>query len=224
MSDKNIERIRLWTLILCPVFLFTTCLFGYLWITKPCPPCYESGKTVVEVIPVKDSSLKQIVVKVPEAFKIEPNHVYRKSGNLSASNQHAQNLSISPDTVHITSCDTTIIFEPSPCSDIAYYSDTITGDSCRAVINDTVSDNRITGRSVWMVNLKPDTKITVVKREKWKFYLGGSFTINQNNTQRWGVGPSALLTIPKVGGISYYFDAKNFAHTGTFFALIRFHK
>lgn len=194
------------------LFAFTTGLFAWLYFTKRCPPCYDSGKTVIEYVQVKDSSLKPISVKVPVAKKIK-----RKGASVPVAK---------PDSIRIVAgdCDTTIILPPSPCSEVVVYSDTITGDSIKAVINDTLADNRIIGRSVWMVNLKPDTKITVVKRERWKFYVGASFTVNQRFMGRWGIGPSALLAIPKIGAISYTFDARNFAHTGGLYVLIRVKK
>lgn len=214
---NNIEKIRAGSLIGNVVLLFTTFLFLWLWLHKPCPPCYEAGQTVIvhDTIYPKDTTLKLISVKVPEAFR-----TVRTKKLFSKVNE----TKVKVDTIRITNCDTTIILPV--CDEVMYYSDTIKGEDCKAVINDTISKNRITGRSVWMANLKPEirTTETVVKRERWKVYVGASFTINPKDKTRWGIGPSALLTIPKVGGISYTFDAKNFSHSGTFYALIRFRK
>jgi hypothetical protein len=216
---------RITTILIALVLLLATStgIFAWLYFTKPCPPCYDSGKTVIvtKVVPVKDTTLKPIVVKVPEPWGIKPKSAFKPV-------KHGKPVALKSDTsirIFTRDCDTTIVL-PTGCNDVAYYSDTITGDSVKAVINDTLVNNRIAGRSVWLANLKPEvrTTTTVVKKEKWKFYVGASFTINQRFMNRWGVGPSALVTIPKVGGISYTFDARNFAHTGSFFVLVRLKK
>lgn len=214
------SRINFYSIAISVVSVPLMLLFLYLWLTKPCPPCFESGQTVTvhdTIWPPKE--LKPVVVKVPEPWGIKPKYALKKK---------LPNIPVigKPDTIKITDCDTTIILPFNPCADVAYYSDTIEAEQVKAVINDTVVNNRIFGRSVWLANLKPEvrTTTTVVKKEKWKFYVGASFTINQRFMNRWGVGPSALVTIPKVGGISYTFDARNFAHTGSFFVLVRLKK
>ena len=219
---------RITTILIALVLLLATStgIFAWLYFTKPCPPCYDSGKTVIvtKVVPVKDSTLKPIVVKVPEPWKIKPKSSFKLIRNGKPEPAKSAEVKVKILERNCT-CDTVRLTE-NICDDIAFYSDTITGDSVKAVINDTLVNNRIAGRSVWMVNLKPSTHTTttVVLKEKWKFYVGLSFTINQRFMDRWGVGPSALLTIPKVGGISYHFDARNFAHTGSFFVLVRLKK
>jgi len=221
----RIEKLRLTSLVLNLVFIPAFAFVLWLYLTKPCPPCQEAGTTVIktEVIPVKDSSLKKISVKVPEPVAVKPKYILKR-GKLKPVISSLPEVAPKANTAEV--CDSAGTVAASPCDSVVFYSDTTTGDSCRVVVNDTVMGNRIVGRSIWMVNLKPDTKITetIVKRERWKFYIGGAFTINQREVTRWGAGPSALLTIPKIGGFSYTFDAKNFAHTGTFYALIRLKK
>lgn len=196
------------------VTLIAAVVFAWLYFTYKCPPCYEAGQTVtvIDTVFVKDSTLKLASTKLPTIKGVKKVNAQANKSN---------------DTIQITLHDTiTNSITLNECGVIVYYTDTITSDSIKAVVNDTVTCNRITGRSVYMVNLKPciNTTTTVVRKEKWKVYVGASFMIPQRELQRWGVGGSALLTIPKIGGISYTFDARNFTHIGTFYALIRFKK
>lgn len=113
---------------------------------------------------------------------------------------------------------------PTVCDTINLYSDTLhQADNYTAIINDTVQ-GRILGRSVYFVNLKPQVEITRRVKERWKVYVGVNATYNASYLNRWGIGPSALLTIPKIGGISYTYDVHNNAHTGGLYALLRFKK
>lgn len=230
MSNTSIERIRSTSLILNVVLFFTTGLFAYLYFSKACPPCYEAGQMVIKhdtIYPT--NTLMPISIKVPEAFKTVSKNKFIKESGATSAGQVIISESVNKAERYAGNVASPVVLSIPPASDcdsVRLYSDTCYSENnYRAVINDTV-EGKIVGRSIWFVNLKPDitTTITQVKLERWKFYIGGSFTVNQRNMDRWGVGPSALLTIPKVGGISYYFDAKNFAHTGTFYALIRLKK
>ncbi len=107
---------------------------------------------------------------------------------------------------------------------VVMYIDTIErpGDF-KAVVIDTLLNNRITGRSVWWVNLKPLIRetITIPPKEKPRLYIGASVNIPGNRGDNWGLGPSALATIPKAGAISYSYDVLGNCHTVTFMALIK---
>ncbi len=220
----RIEKLRLTSLVLNIIFIPAFLFVLWLYLTKPCPPCQEPGTTVIktEVIPVKDSSLKKVSVKVPVPYAVKPKYILKK-GKLKPV---VNSLPAVPQVNTVEECDSAGTVAPSPCDSVYFYSDTTKADSVTIVANDTVMNNKIIGRSIWVVNLKPNTKITetTVKPERWKFYIGGSFTIYQREITRWGAGPSMLLTIPKIGGFSYTFDAKNFGHMGTFYALIRLKK
>lgn len=217
----KLSKVKIGMLATILVLLLGNIFFAYMWLNKPCPPCYEAGQTVVKVdtIPPADTTLKAVRVHVPEAYKV----VSKKRAKIKAALQVAH-----PDTLYIAECDTTIVLPPSVCDSVLYYSDTIRSETeqCKAVINDTVMDNRIVGRSVWLINMKPEirTTITEVRKDKVKFYIGAAVTINARFMERWGAGPQALLTFPKVGGVNYYYDARNNAHTAGFMALIRFRR
>lgn len=199
----------------------------WLW-NRACPPCYEAGERVVKIDttwPVKP--LEPIVVKVPEAYKtvakksIKPIATVKKSLTVDSSLFHGVG------TAEADCAGNAVASVPSPCDSIAYYSDTTINrmpDSCIIVVNDTVQDNKISGRSVWFASRMPliKTTITEVRKEKWKVYIGGAFTFNGKYLDRWGAGPKALVTIPKIGGFDYYYDVKNNAHTIGAMALIRF--
>ena len=117
--------------------------------------------------------------------------------------------------------------EYSPCDSIYYYSDTVGNTRSYVVIQDTISDNSFIGRSVLFKGFdltNTVTKTIPAPKEKVKLYIGASVTINQRFMDRWGAGPNVLLTIPKIGAVGYYYDARNNAHTGSLMALIRFKK
>lgn len=204
----------------------------WLW-NRTCPPCYEAGQTVITHDTIwRENKLEPIVVKVPEAFKTVAKKSLQPKATVSKKETVHTTLSPAASAAFSVSADGSgnrTGASASPCDSINYYSDTTINpmpDSCIIVVNDTIADNKITGRSIWYVRLDPiiTTTITHVKKEKWKVYVGGAFTYNSLHQDRWGAGPSALLAIPKIGGVNYYFDAKNMSHTVGVMALIRFKK
>ena len=214
----RIGKLRLTSLLANVVLVPAFIILLWLYLTKPCPECLPIERVVTKTvtIPVKDTTPKLASKKTPSPKKI----IYA----LADKNKNPEkDLPEVKPTVTTEDCDSAGTVAPSACNDLAIYSETYEKDSCKVIVNDTVTGNRIAGRSVWIVNLKPDTKqiITITQREKVKLYVGVGFSVNQLHMERWGIGPSALLTIPKVGGIAYSFDAKNFSHQGTVYALIR---
>lgn len=225
MSTTSIERFRLTSIILNLVFIPLTVILLWLLLKKPafdCDSCFDKKQIVTHDTIYPKDILKPIIVKAPEAFKaVAKAKFINQTGGTAVGKLLRSEVDKNADSAQ--ACQSA---SASPCDSIRFYSDTCYAqNSYRAVVNDTV-EGRILGRSVWFVNLTPEVTTTIEKRlrERWKFYIGGSVTINQRNMDRWGAGPSVLLTIPKIGGISYYFDAKNFAHTGSFYALIRLKK
>lgn len=185
-------------------------------------PCGETTTVVIhDTIRPKDE-LKLISHEAPKPIKT----IHR----IKVSSYPLVSVS-EPDSIPVPYA-TEITPLTNPCNFTNIYSDTLSEpDNYRVVINDTLQDNAIYGRSVWFVNLKPEIrttiKETIVKREKWKFYVGGSFTYNQKYLSRMAVGISPLITIPKVGGISYTFsipplEPMAFSHQLNVYALIRF--
>lgn len=114
----------------------------------------------------------------------------------------------------------------NPCDDLTTYVwDTIIPDQAHITINEEVV-GYVNWRSIEYANLTPKvtTTITKVKPEKVKVYVGVAGTFNGTVFNRWGIGPQGFVSIPKIGGVSYYYDAHNNAHTAGFLALIRFKK
>lgn len=216
------DKVRFSLLILAIV---QAIIIYFLW-NKPCPPCYEAGQTVIThdtIWPI--NPLEPIIVKVPEAFK----SVAKKSISKAVRSKTELTESVwkvdGDGHAYAELCQDI----SSPCDTINYYSDTTINrmpDSCMIVVNDTITDNKISGRSIWFQSRMPliKTTITEVRKEKWKVYIGGAFTYNARELQRWGAGPEVLLTIPKIGGVNYIYDGKNNAHTIGVMALIRFKK
>lgn len=176
-----------------------------------CNSCTETVKVVHDTIwPVDTPHI--VYVGQPVPAKVWP--VKRKQ--------------VKADTIYLPG-SVTVIREHCPelpataCDSARYYAYNDTVEQVHLIIRDSVN-GAITWRKIEVANLKPEvtTTITKVLKEKPKFYIGGSFTIPGSNLKAWGIGPSALFTIPKVGGFSYYYDIKNNAHTGGIYALIRF--
>jgi hypothetical protein len=116
-------------------------------------------------------------------------------------------------------------------SDTAIYADTLfEANAYRAIVEDTLIDNRISGRRFTFFNLTPSiTKtVTITEKQKEKVRLyGGAFAmvrtdyVNPRQITGWSIGPSVLLTTPKGAAMSYSFDARNNGHSATFFYLIK---
>lgn len=218
------DKVRFYLMLLA---LLQAVIIYFLW-NRTCPPCYEAGERTVKHDTVwMNKPLEPIVVKVPEAFKSVAKKSVRKKSLHTEKIGNSTNV-FSP-TSYYSFSDSGNITELSPCDTINYYSDTTINpmpDSCIIVVNDTLENNRITGRSIWLAFRIPQitTTITEVKKEKLKFYLGGSFTLNAKEFNRWGVGVTGALAIPKIGMADYTYDIRNNAHTIGVLALIRFKK
>jgi hypothetical protein len=191
-----------------------------------CPPCYEAGETVVKIDTIRplDTIPKVISVGIPTPVKSIPKKVFRKA---TFSKKEIVDTAFHGVGLAEDDCQGQAVASvPSPCDTINIYSDTIyKRDTCTFIVNDTV-EGRILGRSILYANLQPLIRetITHVKKDKWKVYVGGAFTYNGKFLDRWGAGPKAAVTIPKIGAVDYYFDAKNMSHTVGVMALIRFKK
>jgi hypothetical protein len=206
-----------------------------------CPPCYEPGQTVVKIDTIRplDTIPKVISVGIPTPVKSIPKKVFKKAvrkqslhtdsvwqidtdGKAFAYVKDFHGVGLAEDDCQ----GQAVASVPSPCDTINIYSDTIyKRDTCTFIVNDTV-EGLILGRSILYANLQPLIRetITHVKKDKWKVYVGGAFTYNGKFLDRWGAGPKAAVTIPKIGAVDYYFDAKNMSHTVGVMALIRFRK
>lgn len=170
-------------------------------------PCSDSPLIKTKVDTIYPTSTKPVLVK-----SYTP--VVKRSGYKHVDDEGELSQSV-PSNPEIAGC----------YDSINYYSDTFyQSNNYRAVVNDTIANNRIAGRSFWFVNLKPDviTTIEKVRKEKIRVYVGADFTVNANYRNSWGIGPSAIVTLPPRFALSYYYDARNNAHTGGLFVLLKF--
>lgn len=129
------------------------------------------------------------------------------------------------DTLIISHLDSILIGQKiiQNCDSTYYYRDTFEQNQVKAVIEETTS-GEILNRKVWLANLKPETTIRETRiKERWKVYAGAQ-VILPNDLKRWGIAPSILLTIPKIGGISYSYDIRNQSHIAGIYGLIRIKK
>lgn len=129
-------------------------------------------------------------------------------------------------TVEKLKRDTITLTIDNACDYLTTYKwDTVIKDQAHITINEEVV-GYVNWRSIEYANLTPQvtTTITKVRTERVKCYLGIAGTFNGNVFKQWGVGPQGFIAIPRIGGVSYYYDAHNNAHTAGFLALIRFKK
>lgn len=182
-------------------------LLGLLLLLPPQQPCHDYATVTVRhdtIYPTDKLTLAGSYVPIPKKKYIRSINTVGKGTLTDTSSVPAAN-----------------------CGSVFYYSDTFyQRNNYRAVVNDTVTGNHISGRSFWFVNLKPEvqTPIEKEKKEKVRLYLGADVTINAHYFNRWGIGPAALLTLPPGLALSYYYDVRNNAHTGGVFVLLRINR
>ena len=131
-----------------------------------------------------------------------------------------------PDTVYDTQYLPAIIDTAAILAkfwQVAIYIDTLTNDTgYLLVIHDTLTQNRIAGRSVMFQNLRPQAvSITTIRQtpiSKYSIYIGGE--LGGNKTGFKSLAPSALLTTPKgqAYSIGYNF-IDNTVQGGVYFKL-----
>lgn len=109
----------------------------------------------------------------------------------------------------------------NPCNFIVIYNDTTEeADKYRAIIEDTVTGNRITGRKISFFNLTPRIVETIEKtiplKERVRLYAGvfagvqGSYS--QKQITGWSAGPELAVTFPVGAMVGYGYDARNNGH------------
>lgn len=226
----NLDKIKLGSICLNIILLLALGILGHQYYTFNCQD-YLVGDNVI-VVPVKDTKPKEVAnyrpapkASVPIANLVAKKHTKLAKQLLPKVSLH--NVSVLPDSSALPRGAVALplgevcYIEPGPCDTVNIYSDTITkADSHTIVINDTIQGT-ILGRSVLFVNLQP-SKIAIT--DKWRVYVGVTGIYNARYFDRWGIGPSAALAIPKVGQIDYAYDVRNNTHTAGFKALIRFKK
>jgi hypothetical protein len=218
MSQINlneIDRIKASSLILNVILLILLCMAGMV-MRIPCPEQFINQVVQIDTIrpvdvPVQIAEGKPVVRKYVKV-KVKP----------------GGNSVVTPSVTHYNHIDT-VINQPSQpivatTINASVYSDTLyQADNYRAIINDTVN-GEIIGRSVWFVNLKPEIKTTitntVLKKEKVKLYFG--MLAACDNNAKWGVGPSAIVTIPGAIAISYSYNIMLGVHNAIIAAPIQF--
>lgn len=204
--DKLKSRVLFYSIVANITLLLLTAGTCYLWLTCDCPG-YDSNQITqirIDTIYPSNTTLARVTLGVPKIYK--------------------SRLAISDEKVMNDPERNPNLNAASPCDSIIYYSDTIDQpDNFKAVINDTLRNNKIFGRSVWWVNLKPMVRetIEVHAKEKPRLYLGGVLLLPAKDIKTWGVGPMAQLSIPKVGLVGYSYDLINNRHAVSFAALIK---
>lgn len=206
MDRKLKPRYFYYSILANGVLLPTTVVLLWLWLTKQCYPCFENSTPIVKVDTIypADTKLKPVAFRKPLSYRSfpKPKAVEEYPAGITAKTED----------------------HPSACHSIIMYADTIerTGDF-KAVIVDTLVNNSIVGRSVWWVNLKPLIRetVTIPPKEKPRFYIGASVKIPGTRGGSWGLGPSAVATIPNTGAVGYSYDVLGNCHSLTFMALIK---
>lgn len=181
------------------------------------PPCAEQSpdiKVKVDTIRPNLKDVKPIVISTrPEPVKVLPVRGFFGVTDSSGAQCPAACLPQHLDTA-------------------IYYDSLHVPDSYAASFTDTITGNRLTGRTVRFYNLTPVIKetITVTNRhtEKIGVYAGGfagaRFAYGQpaiNKITGWSAGPAVLVTFPKGVAVQYGFDALNNGHSAAALFKIR---
>lgn len=206
MDRKLKPRYFYYSILANGILLPTTVLLLWLWLTKQCYPCFENGTPLVKVDTIYPTDTRPKLVSNNKPLS----HVSFPRSSIPVNS--AINSFVKPELL----C--------SACDSVVMYSDTVEQPgNFKAVIVDTLLNNNIIGRSVWWVNLKPLIRetITLPPKEKPRLYIGASIKIPGARGVNWGLGPSALATIPKAGAIGYSYDVLGNCHSLTFMALIK---
>lgn len=215
------KKISVWLNI---ILLLLLCGIGLGW-DRLCPKC-DSFERVTVIHDTVYPSDKPVVI-----FEGKPEPVKQKK---LTQRKKKQLEAILPQISEVVGIDkgkpeeVPIIEdkEAAPCDYLTTYTfDTIIPNQAHITLNQEVV-GYVTWQQIEYANLTPQvtTTITKVPKEKIKCYLGIAGTFNGNEFRRWGIGAQGALAIPKVGAVTYYYDAKNNAHTAGFLALIRFKK
>lgn len=257
LNDRKIDKVRLVSILLNLLLLFSTGLFAWLYFTKPCPPCTDGQIVRIQRDTIyRYTQLQQVPVSEPVAYR-----------TVKAKGEKAKPQVVKPSKSTPLGIDTNsirlgdiyngkiwFVNEPDPipnhetpcpiianeCDYVNFYTDTLWKqvmvkkllkkepqlDSVPVFVVNYQVQGLMLSRELWQADYSMETRenTTVLRRERWKFYVGAQATYNVPNVQRWGIGPAADLAIPKVGLISYYYDIHNNAHSAGFKALLRLKK
>lgn len=191
-------------------------LFAVLFFRGCNDTCVDS---IVEIVThdtvYPPDVLKPIKVTIPEAYTAVPKNKF------IATHTSASNSSVFRVTGVSPAHGASPVFSPSPCDSVYMASDTIFEENnFRAVILDTLMNNKVFGRGFLFANLKPEITTTIEKtitlKEKVKVYVGlfagvqGSYT--KKEITNWSAGPELMVTMPVGAAIGYSYDAKNNGH------------
>ncbi len=237
------DKVKLSLAVISILLTGAVCFLVYLLLQRQafdCSDC-EGTETIIHDTIWPEKELEPIKVHVPMPVKSVAKKSVRKRtlhtepkvlcvGEAEDSCQGKAAASVPYDSCDVWKIDgeghAFAYITGSPCDTINYYSDTIIKpmpDSCIIVVNDTMIDNKVAGRSVWYAARYPmiNTTITKTLKEKWKFYAGASFTYNARNTDRWGVGIGGIVAAPKLGALRLDYDIRNNAYQAGLYYLIR---
>lgn len=212
------DKVKIYSIFYGIISSLVIAILAYFLFKRPvfdCTGCEGKVTTYIDTI-YSIAPLTPITVKVPKPTKINPS----PRGIINAKDFHA-GLSTSVQDGNIPALALPALEPCGPWDSLYYYSDTIhQANDYHIVINDT-TQGPIMGRSVWFTNLRPSivSHDKVYLKERWKVYAGMVVTGQKG---RWGMGPAAVLTAPKIGAISYSYDARNNAHIAGVYVLLRF--
>lgn len=158
-----------------------------------------------------------ITVKVPEAWRVvkkpkpaivSPSPVQGES--LVSVKAGASGYASAP----FSACDETVVYTDTTEEANAY----------RAIIEDTLTGNRITGRRITFYDISPritgHVEKTIPLKERVRLYLGLSVGFTASYTDKKisniNFGPEVFVTAPVGALVGYGFDARNNGHRLTF--------
>ena len=168
---------------------------------KPCPSCGEliSQEVHDSIVAAKDTAVKRIEIGKPKLVGI-------KKYKPSITNAVPDLPNQCDSSIEIACTDTTL-----------WHTERVIPDNYKAVVNATVTGNRIIDWKLELGDLRPEhirvVTNTILQKEKVslvKIYAGAFGMIGQEN--KWGLGVKADMIIKDGYMIGYGFDAKNLSH------------
>ena len=115
------------------------------------------------------------------------------------------------------------IVKPSPCDSVRTYFDSVGYKGHYVAIWDTLRDNSFIGRRIAFGGFTEAKSATKTLKDKPKVFLGLRVGYSPSS-KGYGIGVAGSVYIPKIGIVTYDYDAKNDFHAVSILALLRFKK
>lgn len=218
------------------LYFFIRCRQGF-----SCDDCLDKKYvTVIDTLQDKPDKIREVVNTVPAPKKIGKKVakvVIAKS--LPLEECQPDSIGIKPDAsgdsevefVGYDNCDELYAYERDTTISDTTWTDSrfkrtmLRVHTYRIIVRDTVRGELVGGAiSYQNLDLVTEKKVTKFEKEKIHLYVGIAGSYNGSFKDRWGLGPSIGLSLPKIGQLGYIYDGHNNAHTFNLQYQVRFFK